>query len=222
MKKIIYFLLTFFGIIMIYSKYNNKYINFLSFNDNLGCYYYNELIKNYLDSNNKLLKYNDFFISNNIDSLIKNIKNNRTIRYNNQDFYIKKELRESDIIVIFVGQEELYNYYDKYDIKNNYYYFNKMYENIQLLIKEINKYAKGKILFLGYYNPTDYYDSKSDEFFYNINTKLSNLMAENNIKYIDLYEKIKENNYKNDNIHLNYAGNKMIMDIISIYLEENT
>ena len=176
MKKIIYFLLTFFGIIMIYSKYNNKYINFLSFNDNLGCYYYNELIKNYLNSNNKLLKYNDFFISNNIDSLIKNINNNRTIRYNNQDFYIKKELRESDIIVIFVGQEELYNYYD----------------------------------------------SKSDEFFYNINTKLSNLMAENNIKYIDLYEKIKENNYKNDNIHLNYAGNKMIMDIISIYLEENT
>ena len=220
MKKIIYFLLTFFGIYIIYSNFNNNLVNYVSFNDTLNCYNYNEIIKNYL--NNNLLNYNNLFINKDINSLIKDIKNNKTIRFNDKDYYIKKDLRESDILVIFIGEEELSKNYSKFDMNKNYYYFNKMYNDIELLINEINQYAKGKIIFLGYYNPTNYYDSKTDEFFFDIDNRLSNLMIKNNINYIKLYEIVKGNNYKSDEIHLNIEGNREIAKIIKTYLLENT
>ena len=219
MKKTIYFLLTFFCVFVIYNKYNKRLINYISFNDNLGSYYYNEMIKDYLIQKNKLANYNNLFKTNNINSLTKDIKSNKTIHYNNKDYYLKKELRESDILVIFIGEDELSKFYDKYDMNKNYYYFDKMYDEIKSLITEINKYAKGKIFFLGYYNPTNYYDSKSDEFFYKIDNKLYNLMIDNNINYLNLYEIVKGNNYKSDEIHLNSKGNKHIMDTISVYLK---
>ena len=222
MKKILYFFLVFFGIFFVYNNFDNKSINYVSFNDTLNCYNYNQMIKEYLEKNNKLLNFNDLFINKNISGLIKDIKNNRTIRYKNRDYYIKKDLRESDVLVISIGDEELSKYYDKYDLNKNYYFFNKMYNDVELLIKEINKYAKGKIFFLGYYNPTNYYDSKSDEFFFEIDSKLNNLMINNNMNYISLYEIIKGNNYKSDEIHLNNAGNKEIMNIIEVYLRKNT
>ena len=219
MKKIIYFLLTFFGIYIIYSNFNNNLVNYVSFNDTLNCYNYNEIIKNYL--NNHLLNYNNLFINKDINSLIKDIKNNKTIRFNDKDYYIKKDLRESDVLVIFIGEEELSKNYSKFDMNKNYYYFNKMYNDIELLINEINQYAKGKIMFLGYYNPTNYYDSKTDEFFFDIDNRLSNLMIKNNINYIKLYEIVKGNNYKSDEIHLNIEGNREIAKIIKTYLLEN-
>ena len=220
MKKIIYFLLTFFGIYIIYSNFNNNLVNYVSFNDTLNCYNYNEIIKNYL--NDHLLNYNNLFINKDINSLIKDIKNNKTIRFNDRDYYIKKDLRESDVLVIFIGEEELSKNYSKFDMNKNYYYFNKMYNDIELLINEINQYAKGKIMFLGYYNPTNYYDSKTDEFFFDIDNRLSNLMIKNNINYIKLYEIVKGNNYKSDEIHLNIEGNREIAKIIKTYLLENT
>lgn len=220
MKKIIYFLLTFFGIYIIYSNFNNNLVNYVSFNDTLNCYNYNEIIKYYL--NNHLLNYNNLFINKDINSLIKDIKNNKTIRFNDKDYYIKKDLRESDVLVIFIGEEELSKNYSKFDMNKNYYYFNKMYNDIELLINEINQYAKGKIMFLGYYNPTNYYDSKTDEFFFDIDNRLSNLMIKNNINYIKLYEIVKGNNYKSDEIHLNIEGNREIAKIIKTYLLENT
>ena len=222
MKKIIYFLLTFFGIFIIYSNFNKDSINYISFNDTLNCYNYNDIIKNYLNKNNKLLNFNNLFINKDINGLIKDIKNNKTIRYNDKDYYIKKDLRESDVLVIFIGEEELGKNYSKFDMNKNYYYFNKMYNDIEILINEINKYAKGKIMFLGYYNPTNYYDSKTDEFFFDIDNRLSNLMIKNNINYVKLYEMVKGNYYKSDEIHLNIDGNKEIANIIMGYLEENT
>ena len=222
MKKILYFFLVFLGIFFVYNNYDNKSINYVSFNDTLNCYNYNQMIKEYLEKNNKLLNFNDLFINKNISGLIKDIRNNRTIRYKNRDYYIKKDLRESDVLVISIGEEELSKYYNKYDLNKNYYFFNKMYNDVELLIKEINKYANGEIFFLGYYNTTNYYDSKSDEFFFEIDNKLNNLMRNNNMNYISLYEIIKGNNYKSDEIHLNNAGNREIMNIIEVYLRKNT
>ena len=108
--------------------------------------------------------------------------------------------------------EELTNCFDKYNMNNNYSCFNKMYTNISLLINEIKKYAYGKIIFLGYYNPTNYYDGNIDRFFYDVNIKLERLMINNDVIYIDLYELYKEN--KHDS-----SLNIKIGNIIMFYLK---
>ncbi len=221
MKKTILLILTIFLIIIIYNLFNTKKINYVMIGDNLSNSLndnFNKYIYNYLEKSNRLGNFNTLFSSNKIDKLIENIKINKTIRWNNKDYYIKKVLRESDLLIVSIGIIDLYNNYDKYDINNNYKYINKLYDNISNLIMEIKKYTKGKIVFLGYYNPTDYYDSKTDELFYNLDYKLYQLM-DNDIIYIDLYNLIKGNKYKDNNhIYLNSYAHKKIASIIEFYI----
>lgn len=219
MKKLTILLITVLIIYVIYNVLSIRRINYISIHDNvLGSY--NNHIKNYLLIKNKLDGFNSEFNNSSIIKIYQDIRNNRIIRINNQDYYLKKELRESDILVISVGMEEIISNFNKYDMKTNYSYFNNMYSNIEKLISEIKKYTYGKIIFLGYYNPTNYYDSHIDRFFYDIDIKLNRLMMDNDVIYIDLYELIKENNYKEkDMVILNNDGIKKLASIIEFYLE---
>ena len=217
MKKLTILLITILVIYVIYSFLNVQKINYISIHDNI-LNSYNDYIKN--DLINKLDRFNNEFSNSSIIKMCQDIQNNKTIRINNYDYYLKKELRESDILVIGIGMEELIHNFNKYDMKKNYNYFNSMYSNISKLISEIKKYAYGKIIYLGYYNPTNYYDSNIDEFFYDIDYKLNRLMMDNDIIYIDLYEFVKGNNYKEkDFVTLNIDGNKKLARIIEFYLE---
>ena len=222
MKKIIFLLLTIVSIYLIYFYFDKGSINYLSISDNViidnKINNYNNYVFNYLKKTKKLSEFSTYF---NYNSLLiyQDIENNEVTQVNGRDYYFKKSLRESDVVIINVGMEELSNNYNKYDMKDNYKYFDKMYLNIEKMIKLIKKYAQEKVIFLGYYNPTDYYDSKTDEFFYDVNVKLNRLMTNNNIIYIDLYELIKGNNYKQKNsVYLNDLGYKKISSIIMFYL----
>lgn len=230
MRKLLYFLLTFFGIILIYNHFDNHKINYISIGDglikgmnyaNYSSYGYNDFIKEDLLKKNRLATFNNSFYNKSINGLEKDIRNNRTIWNDGKEYFIKKLLRESDFLVISVGMEELNKNYDKYNMERNYDYLEKMYLEIEILIKEVKKYAKGTIIFLGYYNPTNYYDAKSDEFFYNMDIRFNRLMMNNNILYVDLYEIVKGNKYKDSNgtPFLNIHGYKKIADIVSFYLE---
>ncbi len=210
MKKLTILLITFFLIYVIYGLFKDNKYNYVNITDI-------NIIDNYINKD-KLANYN-IFTSLSINDAIKDIRNNKTISINNDIYYLKKVLRESDIVVISVGIIELAKNYNKYDMNRNNSYFNKLYSDIKRLINEINKYAYGKILFLGYYNPTNYYDSNTDQFFYDMDIKLNRLMMDNNIIYIDLYELIKENNYKEVNsVYLNNDGIKKINNIIEYYV----
>ena len=224
MKKIIYLILSVIIIILIYLEYSNLEYNYVSIGDELinssnSKENFNDYVKEYLIKNNRLKSFNNYFYNSTIVGITNDIKKNRTIRIDDKEYYIKKVLRESDFLVISIGMEKIINNYDKYDMNKNYRYFDKMYNEIEKLIIEINKYAKGEILFLGYYNPTNYYDSKTDELFYNMDLRLNELLEKYNIIYIDLYDKVKGNQYKNDFALLNFYGNKKISDIIEYYLE---
>ena len=222
MKKIICFLLTILGIFIIYTTFNNNVINYVSMSDILikKDNDYDNIIKLELKGKHRLNDFNNIFNRNTIVELTEDIKANRTIWEDGKEYYIKKVLRESDILVINIGMKELSNNYSKYYINKNYQYFDKMYNDISKLIIEIKKYAKGTIIFIGYYNPFEYYDSKTDEFFYNLNLKLNRLMINNKIIYIDMYQRIKGNNFKiNANqIYLNSRGNIELSRIIKFYL----
>ncbi len=194
--------------------FNHNKKNYLIISDNIMLSYSDYLFKS-LDN---IHEYNPYFTNYSVSLINQDIYNNRTIRVNNYDYYFKKELRESNYVIISVGMEEIGYNYDKYDMKDNYNYFNKMYLDIEKLIMEVKKYAKEKIIFLGYYNPSNYYDANTDEFFYSMNNKLDTLMSNNNIIYIDLYELIKGNNYLKENGYLNNIGNNAIVNIIKLYL----
>ena len=208
LKRLTLLLITIFFIYLIYSLFNISKFNYVFISD--SSFNYNTYIKEYLHNKNKLSNFNDYFQSNSISKLYQDIRNNRTIRVNNEDYYIKKVLRESDVLVISVGMEELSNNYSKFDMDKNYRYFNDLYSDIQRLIKEIKKYVFGKIIFIGYYNPTNYYDSNVDRFFYDMNSKLNNLMVNNNNIYLDLYEIVKSNNHKSTNTIINIILKKII------------
>ena len=208
MKKILGLLFSIICLFLIYCLFDKNKVNYVSISDNL--YKYNDYVKDYLISKNRLNSFNTEFINDSINNLYKDLKNNRTIRVNNNDYYFKKILRESDFVVINVGMNEFSSSYDKYDMDKNNIYFSKMYLNIERFIHEINKYAQSKILFMGLYNPYDYYDANTDRLFDDINIKLNELMLKKNIIYIDLYEMAKDNK---ENIQ------EQIANIINFYLE---
>ena len=208
MKKILGLLFSIICLFLIYHLFDKNKVNYVSVSENL--YSYNDYVKDYLISKKRLNSFNTEFINNSINNLYKDLKNNRTIRVNNNDYYFKKVLRESDFVVINIGMTELNNSYDKYDMNKNNSFFSKMYLDIERFIQEIKKYAQGKILFIGLYNPSNYYDANTDRFFYDVNIKLNELMLKNNIIYIDLYEMAKNNK---ENIQ------EKIANIINFYLE---
>ncbi len=220
LKKTIAFISFIFSFFLIYKLFDNNKINFVSISDYSinSDYNYNDYLLEYLTNRKRLGTFNNSFVNIDILSIYKDVLNNRTIRVNNNDYYFKKVLRESDFIVISAGMNEIINNYDKYDMNKNKKLFSSIYSNVKLLIKEIRKYSKGKIVFLGYYNPTNYYDSLVDEVFYDLDNKLNKLMLDNKISYISLYELIKGNKYKNNKAIINKEGFIKISNSIIFYL----
>lgn len=231
MKKILILFLTILSIFLIYRIFKTDKINYISIGDslingtnsyNINGYGYNSYIKNYLERNKKLNTFNNYFYNNSITGLTFDIQNNRTLLIDDKEYFLKKILRESDVLVISIGMDELsYNY--RSDMNYNYKYFDKMYLDIEKLVKEVKKYTVNKIVFIGYYNPTKLYTSDIDEYFYYINEKLTNLMKKNNIIYIDIYEEIKAGNYQDNpnNHHLNTNGYLKIANLLLKYLEKS-
>jgi len=229
MKKIFFIISIFLIVFGIYTINHDSKINYLSMGDslinginpyNIEGYGYNNYVKNYLFRNNKLKSFNDYYYNNSIRGLTNDIQNNRTIVADNKEYFLKKLLRESDIIVISSGMDELAYNYDQ-EIKNNYQYFEKIYHDIEELIVELKKYTVNNIIFIGYYNPTKIYTSEVDEFFYHMNERLSNLMKKNNIEYLDIYEEIKAGNYQDNpnNYHINTNGYLKIANLLLKYIE---
>lgn len=202
MKKIIVLIITFLIIILIYFVFCNRNYNYvLLYDNNMNS---NEIKKIYQEINNNLksknidkINYNEFYASS-ILSLYDSIHSNKTIWINNKELFIKKVLRESDLVIISIGMEELIdNYTDSFS--NNYIFVNKMYHNIELLVHEIKKYAKNKIVFIGYNDL--FKNNNSDYLIKNVNDKLNTFMYSNNIYFInadDIYD--KKNNIVVDKI----------------------
>lgn len=229
MKKILFLIILFLSLFGIYKLFDEPKINYMSIGDslingvnpyNIEGYGYNNYVKNYLERNNLLRSFNNYYYNNSLKGLKEDIKNNRTIMVDNKEYFFKKMLRESDIIVISSGMDELSFNYHEDDMAYNYQYFEKMYSDIESLITEIKKYSINNIIFIGYYNPTKIYTSDVDEFFCSINEKLSNLMKTNNIIYLDIYEEIKAGNYLDNpkNYHINTNGYMKIANLLLKYL----
>lgn len=230
MKKILIILFCILSVFLIFFFFKDEKINYLSIGDtltkginpynNIG-YGYNDYIKNYLNRNNLLRNFNNSYYNNSIIGFESDIINNKIIVINDKEIYLKKILRESDLLVISLGMDELsYHFKEHNNIDDIYYEVNKMLLNLEDFVKVVREYAKNKVFFIGYYNPTNEYNSDIDELFYYIDLKLNDMLNNYKIKYISIYEKVKQGNYlENDNYHLNSHGYLMIANEIISMIE---
>lgn len=225
--KLIILIVVIISIFIIYKITNNNNINYTSLGDGFSIgkncygqinYGYSDYIKDYLEQNNKLNNYEKGFSSTDmsIDKLYADIITNKTITKDSKKINIKRTLRETSILTISIGMNDLIY---KLSIEENLN--DKKVDNIILeieksfdhLINEIKKYYPHKIYLIGYYNieNNNIYLKKGI-------SKLNEMYAENeNIIYIDieeLFEKNKKFLANPDSIYPNDEGYQVISDKI--------
>ena len=216
MKKIIYLLFLFLFIFMWYIIYE------LTDNDNLTCLVIGDSIADniYLRENKKINNYNNQFINKDhrMIDLLHIIKYNEEINYQNKTISIHQLLKQSDIVIISIGMNDIYAKLED-DPKNMYTYLNEMVNNMELILDEISRYKNAKIIVLGYYN---IFDKKNDLFIY-INYKIKRITEKHDYIYIDTNKNLNNNQkylLKNNQFYLNDHGYQEINKLIVEKLEK--
>lgn len=210
MKKIIFILFLFFLLYACYYIYNitedNK-LNVVLIGDTIAD-------NPYLDNYPNINKINKDFINRDyhLKDLLNIIKYNQELDIDNKTESIHKLLKESDIVIISIGMNDIY-YKLNDNTKEIYSYVNDIINNYDTILKEISKYDNKYVFILGYYNITN----KNNDIFTYVNYKLKNIVNNYHYTYLDL-NKILHNNknyYQKSNIfYLNNAGYEQIYKLI--------
>ena len=195
-KKLVIFLIATIPIILIYNLHQTSKYTYLSIGDELSKGHtpfntyntsYDEIIYNYLKTkeNNVHLNTKYKFEDLRTKDLIKLIKEPDI----NKKQTLSNALKESNLITISVGSEELFSKLrSNYNItKINYKFLDTFIKEIEDLLKEIRKITDTKIYFIGYYNPVKQTPENSEylkTLFNYIYTRFKSLETKYNIKYI--------------------------------------
>ena len=161
-------------------------------------YGYSSYLADYLLENNLLNKYVSEFAKNGNTprNIIDDINFNKRVITNNKSINIRNILRESDLVTISIGMNNikelikkpimLNNSLDKINLKND---IDILLKEISILVKEVKKYAKKDIYLIGFYNPYPYFKTYKIDVEKIINytdTSLEKICLENNIKFIKI------------------------------------
>lgn len=165
-KKLLILILICTAIFMIYKSNNKNNINYTSLGDGFALginsygeinYGYSDYLRDYLKEKDKLNNYTKEFATPtmSIDSLYENIVINKKIKVDGQEINLKHTLRESEIITMSIGLNDLI--YKLSTTENlNDHKLNKIIEEIDhsldQLLKELKKYYPHEIYIVGYYN----------------------------------------------------------------------
>ena len=226
MKKVLFILILFFSCYLIYNKTIDNKKHFLTIGDSLSkgineygviSYGYNNYIKDYLLSNNKLREYNNTFTSS--DYRIKDII--EILKYNEikNNYSLIRLIKQADIITISLGMNEIYSKLEK-DNSNIYTYIDNMINDYDKILSKVSSFHHDKVYILGYYNIT----GKNEDIFNYANYKIKELCNKYHYTYVDL-SNILDNNPKyivNKNSFIpNREGYQKISQIIVENLENN-
>ncbi len=162
--KLIIFLLIILLIFLIYKTNHNNYINYTSLGDGyaLGInsygnedYGYSDFIKDELQKESKLNIYTKKFAEKDqsINHLYEKIVTNERINVGKAEKNIKQTLRESDLITMTIGLNDLIYQISITPNMNDYKLkgiINELQKDIKILIKEIKAYYPKQILIIGY------------------------------------------------------------------------
>lgn len=210
-KKLIVFCLLCFVIYLIYSCFHTNKINYLSLGDSLSLginaygdvsYGYSDYLALYLDRKQVLGGYSkDFSISGSrISDLQHQLDTNQHITVNDSDLSLKKCLRESDLVTLSIGANDLISAINMSTIdietlqeEDIIKIIDDLDKNLKQLFKELRKYAKKEIIFIGYYYPYQEPSLMIDRMFSYLNDKLEDSCTKYDITYINTYYGFKNN-----------------------------
>lgn len=233
-SKLIIFILVCLTIFYIFKNNNNHNINYTSLGDSFALgenayeqidYGYSDYLKDYLIKEDRLNKYIKSFSKKDasINSLYQDITLNKKIILKNKTINIKQTLRESNIITISIGLNDLI-YQLSITEKLTEHSLNRIISNIEIefnqLITEIRKYYPNDIYIIGYYNiyPESTLYEKAIK-------KLNQVYQKNdNVIYIDTYKLFQNNkNYLPNfiNYHPNHQGYEAISKQIITKIAKN-
>lgn len=221
-QALIIFILICLSIFLIYKNNNKNNINYTSLGDGLSLgkdsfgridYGYSDYIKDYLIEKNKLNKYIKSFSNENmnIEKLYEYILINKKIKLKDKEYNIRNVLRESEILTMSIGLNDLIYGITTIRIKSPFEVDNVIKEidiNFNILVNEIKKYYKGEIYVIGYYKNPLYNSITNDSI-----EKLNNVFKNNkDIVYIAIDDIINnKNNFSNpDSYYPNRIGYKLI------------
>ncbi len=164
--KFLIFILICLTIYFIFKVNNHNNINYTSLGDSFALgedaygridYGYSDYVKDYLKEEEKLNRYIKSFSTKetSINSLYQEIMTNKKIILNNHSINLKQTLRESNIITLSVGLNDLlYQLSITQNITDSK--LNRIITSIEKdftrLITEIKKYYPQEIYVIGYYN----------------------------------------------------------------------
>lgn len=230
MKKIIIgILIIIFLTFIIYKSNANNLIDYMSIGDSFdiginsygnNTYSYRDYLKNYLNNNNLLHKTYFYYSKSNYttEELLNDITINKEVIYNDRMYNIKKDLREADLITISIGLDELISIIEDNKNDNIYVKVDKMIDNMNILINNVQKISSSNIILIGYYNPYLNSNKELERLFAYINDKYYDIAKKYKITYIDIYKIINKNYLPNiRDYHLNSKG---YLKIASKIIEE--
>ena len=210
MKKIILILFLFFLLYACYIIYN------LTEDNSKDIVLIGDEIANnpYLNNINNVKNINNNFINKDyhITDLLNIIKYNQELTINNKSKSIYQLLKESDIVILSIGMNDIYFKLND-NTKEIYTYMNEIVNNYELIIEEISRYSYQKVYLLGYYNITN----ENNDIFTYINYKLKNIAKKYNYIFIDTNKILKNTPkfYQSDtNFNLNNEGYYQIFNIL--------
>ena len=214
MKKIILVLFLFLSCYLIYNLTEEKTLSCLALGDTIAD-------NPYLKNNELITEYNNIYINKDyrIIDLLNIIKYNEEIEIDNKQLSIHRLLKNSDILIISIGMNDIY-YKLNSDTKTIYTYINDMINNMEKLYEELNRYSYKKVIVLGYYNITN----KNTDLFTYLNYKMKRITEKYNYQYLELNNVLKNNpSYlkNSNNFELNNLGyneiNKIIVENLKKY-----
>ena len=226
MKKVFLILILFLSCYYIYNKTSDDKYIYLTFGDFLSkgineygiiTYGYNDYVIEYLNENNKLKKYNKTYKNN--DYIIIDVI--KALEYNEKkdNISLNRLIKESDIITVSLGMNELYYKLNK-DSTQMYTYIDNMINDYNKILNYINKFPNKQVFVLGYYNMLGH----SEDIFNYANYKLKETCEIQDVEYIDLAKIFTNNpNYfsNNQKIVPNSKGYEKISQIIVENLKNN-
>ena len=217
MKKILCLLIICLLVYTIYYFNHTDKITYISIGDSLSVgidsngntnYGYSNYLAKYLEDKDLLKSYNNYFSTSGtrIIDLKNKLETNWTIKKDGKSLSLKKCLREAELVTLSVGMDDILTELtlstvsvENLSNKEITTIVDKTVNELDSLFKELSKYAKKDIIFIGFYNPLEEETLTAERLYTYLITKTKNLCKTYDIEYLDIYNLFKKNKDYIDN-----------------------